>query len=95
MKVIKTSNYIKLAQTKFYLVVTPDDKGGWEVLHSIWPSTQHGGGQVIKDGFPSKEEAYRWASDFSKGEEVVIDEVSGQQRYDSFVNKNTNPNIVR
>ena len=93
MKTIKTSNY-KQSQTKRYLVVTPDDKGGWEVIQNIWPSTQHGGGQVIRDEFPSKEEAYSWASRFSKGDEVVIDETSGQQRYDSFVNKNKNPNMV-
>jgi len=87
MKIIKSQNYEKQYPdpSQFYLVVTPNEMGGWKVIHNIWPNTEHGGGQVLKNNLASKEEALQWAQQLSKGEQVVVDEVSSQQRYDDFV----------
>lgn len=87
MKIITSQNYDQKYPNprQFYLVVSPNGEGGWQVTHSIWPTTKHGGGQVLKSDFISKEEAASWAKSKSTGEKVVIDEVSGKQRYEDFV----------
>jgi hypothetical protein len=92
MKTIISQNY---TQKQFYLVVTPNDEGGWQVVHNIWPNTEHGGGQVLKSDFVSKEQAVDWANSQSDGEKVVIDEISGRQRYNEFLQKGEKGHVQR
>ena len=87
MKIIESQNYSEKypSPSQFYLVVSPNGAGGWQVAHNIWPSTEKGGGQVLKSDFLSREDAMSWAQEKSTGEKVVVDDISNKQRYNEFV----------
>ena len=75
----------------FYLNIVPEGSGTWEVVHNIWPTQKHGGGQVIVKG-KSKEEAVAIAEKLVDVDTVIrVDPDNGltsQQLYDAWLKAN-------
>ena len=96
----------KQSRSPSYLVLSPGPKG-WSVTDNIWSSGEHGGGQVLRDNFPSKNEAFTWAeslknriideSNFWSPDDIkiVVDDISAREHYKNWLERNKKKKIIK